>query len=244
MLMKLYCVGAKNYMYPGKTPAESSFDEENDTCEKTILCCIAEYEFRKFKIEIELETIYTWCGSGYTTATYGNMYPYKVHDFGPLTHVPKDHKRIELKGVLWDTEERDIVKDPKANVDLEHETWFHEDDLVTNIFTYSADGGDSYYPSGGCYVDFDLFEELPRAFNCRPVWIFYGDSASGKSTLAHFCSTDVEVYETDSAENGVLPDEIWADIIVVGNKWKDITYETVIEKLPEDCEVVDVEFGR
>lgn len=51
------------------------------------------------------------------------------------------------------------------------------------------------------------------------------------------------VYETDSANNGNLPKEIWADVIVVGNKWKDISVETVKQHLPEDCKPVEVTFS-
>ena len=241
-MKKIYCVGLKDYMYVGSVPGESAFDEEPGDCNKTILCCVIPSE-REFysdeKIEIELEEIYTWCGSGYTTASYGEVISYTVNDFGPLTHIPKDHKPIELIGAMWDGEH--VIYDEEFDT---NGCELYDCEIKTNIFECSYDGGDSYYPMGGTYVNYDLFMKLPRTFNTRPIWVLYGASGSGKSTIAHNLRSDQIVYETDSANNGKLPDEIWADIIVVGNKWKEITYEKVLEHLPSDCEVISVQFNK
>lgn len=239
---KIYCVGLKELTYIGSIPVDSAWDEEPSNCNKTILCCIVPSENKFYsdkKIEIELEDIDTWCGSGYTTASYGEINSYVVSDFGPITHITKDHKPIEMIGAMWDG--KDVVYD--ENFD-DNDCYFHGCDIKTNIFEFSDDGGDSYYPMGGTLVNYDLFTELPRAFTDRPVWIFHGDSASGKSTIAYELRGDKVIYETDSAKDGKLPEEIWADIIVVGNKWKEITYEKVLEHLPSYCNVVSVKFDK
>lgn len=85
------------------------------------------------------------------------------------------------------------------------------------------------------------------AMDDRPVWIFYGKSGTGKSTLAYILSqsdvSDKTIYETDSCDH--LPDEIWADIIVIGNK-HNYDLSTVIEHIAEKdrCKIIPVEFGR
>ena len=60
-----------------------------------------------------------------------------------------------------------------------------------------------------------MFVPNGRAKTKRPVWIFKGDSSSGKSYLSHL--TQKKVYETDS--NSKLPIKITEDIIVLGNKY-------------------------
>ena len=78
----------------------------------------------------------------------------------------------------------------------------------------------------------------------RPVWILSGASGTGKSTFGCILGeTNYEVYETDSAKDGILPEEIWADIIVVGNKWKDVTVDEVKKHLPDDVNAIDVTFS-
>lgn len=239
----IYCVGFKRVYYPGSVPGDSSFDEEPATCEKDILCCyIDDYSHSKF--EIELETVYGWCGSGYCTSTWGYMREYWVDDFGPLTHTPKDHKPIKIDGAYYER----VYGENSVNADwffsnTRSEDLWYDYEIDNNVFYYDADGDDNYYPRGGAGVNEELFEELPRAFKNRPVWIFSGESATGKSTLAHLLA-DKRVYETDSAEDGVLPDELWYDVVVIGNKWPDITVDDICARIEKPAEIIIVDFNR
>ena len=243
----IYCVGFKRVFYPGTVAGDSAFEYESAECSKDILCCYIDNEY-KTKFEIELETHYDWCGSGYCGATYGSMERYEVQEFGPLTHITKEHTPVKIEGAFYEqvsTENR-IKSDYIFNnyyEDDDEAYYFNNEEIHNNVFYYDPDGGDSYYPMGGAGVNEDLFEELPRAFNRRPVWIFYGESATGKSTLAYLLK-DKEVYETDSAENGVLPDELWYDVIVIGNKWPKITIDDVLKKIVDSPEIILVDFNK
>ena len=243
----IYCVGMKRIFYCGTDSGDEAFDMVPATCEKEILCCYIDKPYSKDKFEIELETSGGWCGSGYTTASYGDMCIKKnVKDFGPLTHVPKDHKPIKIDGAyyLWKKEDNKVTTDFIFNKTVEEDEYaWTELEINNNLFYYDPDGGDSYYPMGSAGVKDELFEELSRAFSNKPVWIFHGASATGKSTIAHLLEDKV-VYETDSAENGILPDNIWADVIVIGNKWPNITLDAVCSRISDTDEIVTVGFER
>ena len=72
--------------------------------------------------------------------------------------------------------------------------------------------------------DEEMFEKTARIMEKRPVWIFAGDSALGKSTLGRFLELQGKiVYETDSDQR--LPHVIMADVIVAGNRNKSLTIE-------------------
>lgn len=192
-------VGLRREYIVGTEAGENTFEEQECEGVKYYIFCkkqINEYYTKKYVIELEESG--GWCGSGYTTASYGQM---SICEFykpvGPITHVPNDKElTIIPREGNWD-----------------------DGDVITNVFSYSADGGDSYYPGGYIDVNLDLFEELPRAMQSRPRYIFFGDSGLGKSSLAMLLEEeDKVVYETDSSET--LPEVIWADIIVLGNKYK------------------------
>ena len=88
----------------------------------------------------------------------------------------------------------------------------------------------------------EMFEKTPRIMEGRPVWIFAGDSALGKSTLGRFLELQGKiVYETDSDQR--LPHVIMADVIVAGNRNKSLTIEDICSRLPEGVEPIFVEFS-
>ena len=90
--------------------------------------------------------------------------------------------------------------------------------------------------------DEEMFEKTARIMEKRPVWIFAGDSALGKSTLGRFLELQGKiVYETDSDQR--LPNVIMADIIVAGNRNKSLTIEDICSRLPEGVEPIFVEFS-
>lgn len=92
------------------------------------------------------------------------------------------------------------------------------------------------------FLDGALFEKTARVMEKRPVWIFAGASGLGKSTLGMLLASQGKViYETDA--NKELPELILADIIVAGNRHKDLTMKELCKHLPEDVNPILVEFS-
>lgn len=235
----IYVVGMRVEKFIGVEAGEDNKKLNVKECnsDKYILFCSVKFPYtRKFII-----TLYTeggWCGSGYTTASWGFMKVKEVDDFGPYTHLPKDKLGIKLEDAYFD------IKTSEFCFEKTKSAHFYDPDISNNVFSYSDDGGDGYYPSGGVHVNTDLFDECKRAFTDRPVWIFTGESATGKSTLGYYLGLKNKVvFETDSLEDGELPETIWADIIIVGNK-HNITVQDVAKHLPEGTEIITVNFMK
>lgn len=92
------------------------------------------------------------------------------------------------------------------------------------------------------FLDGALFEKTARVMEKRPVWVFAGASGLGKSTLGMLLASQGKVvYETDA--NKELPELILADIIVAGNRHKDLTMAELSKHLPEDVNPIIVEFS-
>lgn len=87
-------------------------------------------------------------------------------------------------------------------------------------------------------LDINLFKKTIRAKDKRPVWIFKGDSNSGKSFLSHLV-IGKSVYETDSSS--ILKEIITEDIIVLGNKYK-FSIEEIENKIFGEHESIIVDF--
>ena len=171
---------------------------------------------------LNLYVTYRECSSGYTGASFGH-WEWEYYTRKPFSYVPKTGP-IEVE-IEEEKEEENcciLVK--------------YEDDIIA-----SADdiGGDKYYPAGGIYLKKDFFEPTARTMPKRPVWIFKGPSGLGKSTLA--AETDKKVFETDAVEQ--LPNEIMADIVVIGNK-RQYTFETIKQSLPENVLPIIVDFSQ
>lgn len=259
----VYVVGMRVEKFVDEVPGEDIFDMVPDENDKYSLFCITAEG--RVKLIISLITRYGWCGSGYTTASWGDIEVEHVKEFGPATHLPKDRKQIKINGVMYDASgsigkinaEKEgkmwldgLVLEGTFEEDEDEEDWeerYFDCEIANNVFYHSSDGGDGYYPCGGAGVNLDLFTKIPRAFEKRPVWIFKGNSGSGKSTIGWMLSENSHktVYETDSAINGDLPEEIMADVIVIGNKWKLITLDEIVRHhLPEDCKPIIVDFSH
>jgi hypothetical protein len=166
----------------------------------------------KTKFKLELESYIFMCFSGYTTATGASMKLSEISNMS-LTHVIKKPTYIEL--------------DEKSKK------------CKNEIFEFSEMGDCKYYPEGYFEINMEKFEPTPRAKDRRQVWIFYGNSGLGKSYLADKMS-DLIVYETD--ENKSLPDVIYADIIVKGNKYN-FTIEDIKKRLFGSVEINECEFS-
>lgn len=179
---------------------------------------------------VSLENQYGECGSGWCTASWGLMEVEKLEAPEPFTHRPKKTP-LYIEGEFCPNEYGDlkIIGTERSN----------EDDFNSEVFNCWEIGGDPYYPSGGVNVNMDLFVPLKRAMDKRPVFIFCGDSGLGKSTLAS--KTNMVVFETDAVDE--LPEEISADIVVVGNK-RNFNIDEIVSKLIGDPEVIFVKFSK
>lgn len=201
--------------YIGSEAGDAAWDEVPCTSEKYSILVKGT---NGYKYVIRLSGYGGWCGSGYTTASYADLVVGHVYDnFGPFTHIPK-HPSEKL---VFETIDN-------YNVDA-------------NYFSYS-DWGDEYYPNAYFSVNEDLFSELPRSFKERPVWIFRGQSALGKSTLGMDLSAQGrKVYETDSSAD--LPDIIYADVIVLGGKYS-FTIDEIKKRIFETKNIIYVDFSK
>lgn len=176
------------------------------------------------KYEIRLWTIYGDCYSGWCGASWGFGKIKMVESFVGMTHKPIKELEFELD-INTNTNEIDL------------------NDMDNDIFGIEYDGGDGYYPGGYAKVDEKLFEEINRNKENRPVWIFKGNSALGKSYLAGIIANSGRmktVYETDAHEK---LDKIHEDIIVIGNKYP-YSVEEVMEYIEGDCEIILVDFSQ
>lgn len=185
--MKIIGLRIEKYIGQVVSGHNCDFEYNDEILEKHILCGIKD---DGTKYEITLSEEYGECGSGWTTASWGYIEVKRVSKFNGYTYRP-----IKLL----------IIED------------FKEEEYIDNeVFTYSYNGGDSYYPGGYYSVNMDLFEVTPRHKSERPVWLFKGGSNLGKSFIVSKLE-DLSVYETDS--NDKLPLEITQDVIVLGNKY-------------------------
>lgn len=226
------CHGMRVEYYVGEGPGDAAFDMEPCPVERYILF----FSDRGVKWIVTIENEDGWCGSGYTTAVNGYLSVQQVSDYGPATHLPKGRKAIDIPDITY----------KRANHDSPFRMVMEDGTEVEECCVfYFEDQGDDYYPANWWSINMDLFDELPRSMKNRPVWIFYGDSGSGKSTIGHYLKDSYTVFETDSVENGSLPEVIWADVVIVGNRWKEsFSMKDVISRIPDDAEPISVCFSK
>lgn len=156
-------------------------------------------------VSIGLSTSEGECGSGWCIATWADITIDNVEQFPPFSHVPC---QSPMK----------ITFDPRS------------DKINCEAFDFSLYGDDEYYPSGYYSINLEKFKQTPRYSSKRVVYVFCGASGLGKTYLAGKLK-DMEVYETDS--NKDLPDVIYADVVVLGNKYNH-EIENVKNKLFEN----------
>lgn len=143
-------------------------------------------------ISISLSEFEGECSSGWCIASWADIIVNEVKEFPPFSYFPcKSPMEITFDS---------------AN-----------DYIDCAAFEYSSHGDDEYYPSGYYSINFENFKQTPRYSDKRVVFVFCGASGLGKTYLAGKLE-EVDVYETDS--NKDLPDVIYADVVVVGNKYK------------------------
>jgi hypothetical protein len=93
----------------------------------------------------------------------------------------------------------------------------------------------------GIQIKYDCLVPTNRIKIKRPVWIFVGKSALGKSYISSMLANGSEhtKYETDSSPE--LPEQIYEDVIVVGNKNK-FTLKEIKDKIYGEHETIVVNF--
>ena len=174
--------------------------------------------------EVRLYTLYGDCYSGWCSASWGIGTIIPVDSFVGITHKP-------IKKLEFEIDEDSLNDNGKI--------CYTEND----IFEVNYDGYESWYPCGEVNVNMDLFKEINRSKEKRPVWIFKGDSALGKSYLAGIIANsgrEKSVYETDAHEE---LDDIHEDIVVIGNKYKH-SVEDVESHILGEHETILVDFSK
>lgn len=214
-MKELIVVGLRDEIYQGEEVTGHNCNFEYTFVDKIRHVLLLKTHYNK-KYELHLWEEEGECSSGWCTASFGYCELKEVSNF-----AGKTHKIISEQKVVFD----------ETSMNIE-----------TDVFTYSDSGGDSYYPSGHVWVNYDLFEKFEnRGFDKRPVLIFYGDSNAMKSHIAALSGKSV--YETDyelSKDN--LPEAIVQDIIVIGNKYP-VDLDDVKSRL-YNCEIIEVNFKR
>ena len=187
----------------------------------------------------EIETSNSIDYGSYVNDTYGHCELRRV-DYMNVTMRAKDAKLIKLPRLLDGKDIRHMSKyDSIDLLDLDENMEFE----IKDVLEVSYNGGDGYYPSGYSIVNMDIFDKPnARQKDRKVVWIFKGDSASGKSYLSSMIRSrcDKKVYETDT--HSELPSFLNYDIIVIGNK-HDFTIDEVKERIAGDNEIVVVDFS-
>lgn len=216
MKLKVHSLRVENTM---------TYNDSNDAYEDNkffILNCINNEAREKY--EIRLYTIYGDCPSGWCTASWGIGSISCVDSFIGITHKP-------IKELEFEIDEDLLTNNGRI---------YHAEN---DVFELSYDDNDGYYPGGYAGVDMNLFKETNRSKEKRPVWVFKGDSALGKSYLAGIIANsgrDKSVYETDAHEE--LGD-IHEDIVVIGNKYKH-SVEDVESHILGEHDTILVDFSK
>jgi hypothetical protein len=106
---------------------------------------------KKFVLQFEEQN--TICGSHWCTATIGDLQCLEVDRFDSTWIL-----RPQYSGLI------DSFDRPPDYIDNEY-------------FSFSEYGGDGYYPSGGYYINEELFRKTARAMDERPMWIMSGEAS-------------------------------------------------------------------
>ena len=203
-----------------KTMTYNDRDDEYEDNEFFILNCISD---NHAIYEVRLYTLYGDCYSGWCSASWGIGTIKRVDSFIGITHKP-------IKELEFTIDENLIYNDGRMY------------DIENDIFKLEY-SDDEWYPSASAAVNMNLFKEINRNKEKRPVWIFKGDSALRKSYLAGIIANsgrEKSVYETDAHEE--LGD-IHEDIVVIGNKYKH-SVEDVESHILGEHEAILVDFSK
>lgn len=180
---------------------------------------------------LKLWSSYWSCWSGRTSATRWHKQEFKQFDY-----LHKLKKNFHYKPHEGDSVEISSLED---------------------IYYFSEDGDDSYYPNWNAYVNksfLELLKKSKRLKEKKPIYFVVWDSWLGKSYLFNQLNSEnswfwLKVLETDSLEEDILnkfeeSSYICSyDIIIIGNKYNNLystdelinrLKEIIIKELPKD----------
>jgi hypothetical protein len=195
-----------------------NFTSEQFSDQKYEIICL-DQETSQFHM-MTCKTTHGMCGSGWCTASWGCIEATEVAEVGSLHYIPKESTTL----------------DSIPSTDVENE-----------LFSFSESGGCHYYPSGWFNINLEGWRATGRKPSKPMIHVFWGDNASGKSTIASL--TEKNIIESDSFEtpdafinslNLTKPTE--NTIFVIGGK-HEIDIDTVVELLKEHNTVVKVNFS-
>ena len=221
--MKVNVIGLRIEKYIGKEVSghNCDFTYKDAIFDKHVICGIKE---DGTKIETSLSQTEDICGSGWTTATYGNIDIKIVNKFNGFGYVP-------INPIFYDED---------INIPKEDDECYGDKDVIDKgVFVCSIYGEDLYYPSGYVKVKMELFKKTVRVHDKRPVWIFKGDSNAGKSFLSSKLK-DLKIYETDI--NNELLEVITQDVIILGNKYSH-TINDIDKRILGEHNLIVVDFN-
>jgi hypothetical protein len=130
--------GMREELYIGQEVSGHNCDFEYTDAEMTRHVVLLKSVDDGTKVELTLQEDQGECGSGWSTATYGEFQWVVVEEFAGKTHIYTGND-IELTEDSMNT---------------------GEDSINNEAFYFSSYGGCHYYPSGGYSVDFDKFTPI------------------------------------------------------------------------------------
>lgn len=214
--MTLKIIGLDIETYTGQSVSghNCDFTYEPALFKRHIFSCVDLDDQKKY--EVMFYHTEGECSSGWCTASWGHYEVTEVAKHRSYSYVPKEDFELDVR------------------MDGDTET------IEEKFLSFSREGMDEYYPSGGYTVNMGMFQPVARTKTKPQVFIFNGASATGKSFLAARLK-DLQVYETDSAKElpALLPD----DVIVIGRKYKHSVQE-VLKRIPEGTEPIFVTFTQ
>jgi len=247
--IQIQVVGLRIEKYVGTSVQghNCKFEESKKEFERHILFAnIKNKDFEKKKLSIEFSITEGECYSGWCSSTEAEVKLELLDHHGGYTHVAKNPIGMSLDVIWvnngqkmalnWNYNGYDYKKSGENQSDESPGLEFR--DYKCDLFHVSPYGGDSYYPQGFYTVNMKMFNETVRHRIKRPVWIFQGESTTGKDILAHKLKK-LNIFETDSVK--VLPDVIIEDVVVMGDQ-NDFQLEDVKKRLFGDVDVIVVDF--
>lgn len=215
----------------------------DEVCEYSKVLLYLKYGATAFRIEA-YELNYQEESRGYCTITKINS--------GELngktrTVLPTVDNEIELPYLLIEDCEDADIDTPLNMFDYYTDDEQQDEEIIeiSDIIKVSNCGYDPYYPCGYMEYNLDKFSEPVREFDNMPVWIFKGESGVGKTFLSSMIKDDMTIFETDDYLE--LPDNIVADIIVIGNRCKterEITVHDIEKRLNFEHTTIVVDFNK
>ena len=216
MRKKFYVIGMEQEVIMTQVPGEETWDMVDGTMNI----------YHLYLKDLETNDIYDfsfwtedgWCGSGWTTATWG------CYGFTKCVnkHIPMTFNYVYAKP------DKTVLLDIDDNGSLLREALEEEPNTATHIYdsfgnpivVVDYDGGDGYYPHGGTWFDETYFRKVRGTDEVRrKVFIFIGPSGVGKSYLTAklIGENDHDLFDTDEQE--IKEDTtITATYIVIGQK--------------------------